>query len=1166
MAETRARDLAKSLGQAVRTNNIASDGSLAVLGVTAYDSSGALPTSYDSNNAGSLGFAKDSDRLYVHTGQGWFNIAIVNTTPYFTTTPSASYTLATDATAAKNGTATTITIAATDSEGFPITYNATGNSAFNNIAYVDKDSAAGFIFTVEPKSQDSVGEATPAAGTLTFTATDGINIASAASTFSLTFDTSISESEYTSMLVRGIGNNQINETIADDSPSNHTIAVHGINIPSRFITPLSPYSSVGYSAVIGGLSPTADGGTADQDGIIKIPSHADFAFGAISGTSNDFTVELWCYLVDDGSSGNKYMLDMRGGGNNDVGVTFSVDSNLGFRFFPGGNYGLVMEGPKINYSQWYHVAVVRSGNTTTFYINGSPWDSHTNDLTYVSTGDILVGSNRGALDQHWRGYLHDVRFTKGTAVYTAAFTPPTSPLAVTSATSAIACSTPYGRGYLPSKPGGAKTVTVTEAAVLPFTPYKTKAVYNPATGVGSLNQSNNFKVAASADFTFGSSTDFTVEFWYNNVSNPNVPSWHQTFIDFRNGSDTHFKIQRKGPYHYVSTGSGANNTNLTDFLSDTSDSHLNYGWVHVAYTRASGTHRLFVNGIQRVTSSTSKTYGSSNSPCYIGYDAFYLNQQYNRMSQIRVIKGTAAYTGNFYPPTGALTTTGGTYRSLKDPTNDSTTTVDDTLTASECKLLINFNDHGVMDFNQGQGKLAITDRGTSSGNSYDGPKSSTAQQKYSVPSILFDASDEQYIEIGNHDTDVALINALKSENYTLEMYVRFNGTPALNNGVDPTFFQMGMSGTTAIWDYLYCDISRGNKLSYYHGGQYSGLSAFTLDHQSALSADTWHHIALVRNRSTVDLFVDGVKGTSSASHAGMLGGGATHAIGGRSYHFESGSYTYKGFFEGYLSMIRITKRARYPFIPLTETVTTTTSFQSGITVGNSGGNVKLLCGHTSTYAGGNTNRLTDGSDTGHTIYNNGIAISSWAPSGSMSSLYFERASGTPDYFNIDAHADFLLDGDFTIDFWIYATGYAVHDGKNQRILIMDRNSGNVANNFQILLNDSNGTIYLWGGTSGTLQYQSNTANVADSRWHHVAVVRNGSSSGNLSTFVDGTLDTATTYTNSINANGRTTLRPSLGTAQGGGGGFQGYISNFRIIKGQALYTQNFTPPGSAITG
>ena len=191
MAETRARDLAQSLGQAVRTNNIAADGSLAVLGVTAYDSSGLLPTSYDSTNAGSLGFAKDSDRLYVHTGQGWFNIAIVNTTPIFTTSPSASYSLATDATAYKNGTATVITVQARDSEGFPVTYAATGNTAFNNMAHVDKDSANGYIFTVEPKSRDSAGSDIMPAGTLTFTATDGVNIASAASTFSLTFDTRI---------------------------------------------------------------------------------------------------------------------------------------------------------------------------------------------------------------------------------------------------------------------------------------------------------------------------------------------------------------------------------------------------------------------------------------------------------------------------------------------------------------------------------------------------------------------------------------------------------------------------------------------------------------------------------------------------------------------------------------------------------------------------------------------------------------------------------------------------------------------------------------------------------------------------------------------------------------------------------------------------------------
>ena len=228
MAISRNRDLAGSLGQAVKNNTITSDGSLSVVGLTSYDSSGLLPTSYDSNNSGTLGFAKDSDRLYVHTGQGWFNIAIVNTTPIFTTSPSALYELATDATAYKNGTATTITIQARDSEGFPVTYAATGDTAFNNMAYVDKDSAAGFIFTVEPKSQDSAGSSVMPTGTLTFTATDGINIASAASEFTLTFDITVANSSNTIILPKVLANNG-NErgNITDKSASPLTITETG---------------------------------------------------------------------------------------------------------------------------------------------------------------------------------------------------------------------------------------------------------------------------------------------------------------------------------------------------------------------------------------------------------------------------------------------------------------------------------------------------------------------------------------------------------------------------------------------------------------------------------------------------------------------------------------------------------------------------------------------------------------------------------------------------------------------------------------------------------------------------------------------------------------------------------------------------------------------------
>ena len=142
MAETRARDLATSLGQAVKLNNITTAGGLSVSGLTTYTTKANLPSGYDSDNAGSLGFTTDSDKLYIHTGQGWFNVGIINTTPVWDTQPSASYALAADATAYKNGTATNITLKAHDSEGMSLTWTYTADTAYNNMAYIELDSSS----------------------------------------------------------------------------------------------------------------------------------------------------------------------------------------------------------------------------------------------------------------------------------------------------------------------------------------------------------------------------------------------------------------------------------------------------------------------------------------------------------------------------------------------------------------------------------------------------------------------------------------------------------------------------------------------------------------------------------------------------------------------------------------------------------------------------------------------------------------------------------------------------------------------------------------------------------------------------------------------------------------------------------------------------------------
>ena len=123
----------------------------------------------------------DNNRLYIWNGSGWYNIALLNVAPAISSVTDSDggttpFVLSTE------GAVTRITITAADSDGDPITYTASADSNFSGLATL---SQVDNVFTVTPLSQDS---ATTELGTITFTATDGINVASSGvQTFRLRF-------------------------------------------------------------------------------------------------------------------------------------------------------------------------------------------------------------------------------------------------------------------------------------------------------------------------------------------------------------------------------------------------------------------------------------------------------------------------------------------------------------------------------------------------------------------------------------------------------------------------------------------------------------------------------------------------------------------------------------------------------------------------------------------------------------------------------------------------------------------------------------------------------------------------------------------------------------------------------------------------------------------
>lgn len=104
-----------------------------------------------------------------------------------------------------------------------------------------------------------------------------------------------------------------------------------------------------------------------------------------------------------------------------------------------------------------------------------------------------------------------------------------------------------------------------------------------------------------------------------------------------------------------------------------------------------------------------------------------------------------------------------------------------------------------------------------------------------------------------------------------------------------------------------------------------------------------------------------------------------------------------------------------------------------------------------------------------------------------------------------------------------------------------------------------GTFYFWGGSTAlfSADVSSNLFNI----WNHFAVSRSGNS---LRVFRNGT-QIGTTISNSTNFN-NTSLALRIGneTTTSVGAAYKGLLTNFRWVKGTAIYTSNFATPTSTL--
>lgn len=296
---------------------------------------------------------------------------------------------------------------------------------------------------------------------------------------------------------------------------------------------------------------------------------------------------------------------------------------------------------------WNHVAFVRSGGVIKGYLNGVQNGTTSTETTNFTNTNLAVGRLQDATPgEYHTGYMSNLRITVGQALYTANFTPSTSPLTAIAGTSLLTCQNSTIRDNSANNFTLTVNGDVAARRLGPFNPLGVNSFSGYFDGTG-----DSLTVPANAALSLGSG-DYTVEVWVY-LTGAQTTSFGWGVIGTYPGSGNGWSIAINQSNNGHSVRWGISNT----LIAFATTPFIPIGtWTHIAVTRSgTGTNntKIFINGVigGQATDNTNDTFTGT---LYIGSQGLgqYLT---GYISNARIVKGTAVYTSNFTVPTTPLT-------------------------------------------------------------------------------------------------------------------------------------------------------------------------------------------------------------------------------------------------------------------------------------------------------------------------------------------------------------------------------------------------------------------------------------------------------------------------------------------------------------------------------
>jgi hypothetical protein len=651
--------------------------------------------------------------------------------------------------------------------------------------------------------------------------------------------------------------------LIDDSPNNFTITKNGDVSVQRF-SPFSPVIT----------TPTTYSGYFDGTG--DYLSFTNTSGQGVNFGTGDFTVEMWYYMT-----------------NNTTNTTFhtfirqdTATNNFDFGYRPGasqlvlgaGNVGEVTASTTLLVNTWYHLAVSRSGTDLKFFVNGvQVGTTTTNSYNYnITGGTVRIGSNNYDSTYTAYGYISNLRAVRN-AVYTTTFTPPATPLTAIAGTSLLTCQSPTfidnsTNAFAITANGDSRPTTVN-----PFGFTNTASEYSTTTfgGSGYLDGTGDYlSIPANAAFTFGTN-DHTIEFYYY-LPSTSLTSGYSTQWKYSSAStqqatnDYYFQIGTAGGSNVGLLLGGGGSWGILIQPSVSINAFVGV-WTHIAWTRSGNTFRLFFNGVQVGTGTYAGSISAQSNPMLLGQEGAgsYAGGYY---SNFRVNNGTALYKANFAPPIAPVTAVANT------------------------SVLLNFTNAGIIDNAMMNNLETVGDA-----------KISTTQSKFGGTSMYFDGNGDNLSGLANPSLDMG------TGNWTIECWVYISSRtlnyPAIFSNNNGSYSAGAIALTNSNAD-------NGAYVDRFVLAVYD-IATPTLVASSTNSLNTWYHLALVRNGTSLVMYRDGISvaSTTISTNAVFNWGKLGYCIGGGNW---DGAQSY---FNGYIDDLRVTKGyARYTsnFTPPTE--------------------------------------------------------------------------------------------------------------------------------------------------------------------------------------------------------------------------------------------------------